>query len=198
MADSFATATNRALDAAYFPRQDFFYLAGNKSPGRATLVGAGTPRRWKKNSGYATSGASLVYQGNDLSEFSFEVYMWDRKLHVPQWNEFAKNVLAKPPPGVTADAYLIEHPALVFPPLNITAAVILDVSQPEQDDTGGWTVTIKFQEYAPPKTHEAKAVATPDVPNAPPKPADAAEQQIAQLSSQLNGLSSGNDKSGLF
>lgn len=137
------------LNAGTPPIQDFILLAGQKSPGRATVTSAGSPRTWDKQKGWGFSGATLIYTGDDLPDFDVVVDLWDQS-HWTQWNSFAR-VLEKSPTGIKPKALEIIHPLLNRAPLKITQVVIRDVTQFEQSAKGLWTCRIQLTAFRAPK-----------------------------------------------
>jgi hypothetical protein len=175
-----------------FPEQDYIILDGVKSPGRATISGAGKPREWDIRKGYGYSGATVTFTGEGLSKFEVLIELWLPK-HFAEWNRFSKHVLSKSPRrGVSgkSPSLKIEHPVLEMDPLKITDVVIEDVSQFEQDDEGMWSCKIKFIQYRAPLPALASAGApTPSVSATIPRTAeDAVEIEISRLTSQFNNL----------
>lgn len=194
---SAATALLRQND----PRVDYIILGGQKSPGRATVKGAGTPRDWDVQKGYGFSGAYVIFTGDNLARFSIEIYLWDFPKHWDDWAIFAKLLERSPAPAASATlgngtflpttkpkALSIVHPLLNMSPLKITAVVIEDVTQFEQDDTGGWTCEIKCLQFRAPKTALAKPDAATPAANQPVSAADVAEQQMAAVAAQNTDL----------
>jgi hypothetical protein len=135
------------LNGTSAPIQDFIILSGEVSPGTCEIVNAGSPRTWDKQKGWGYSGATLVYTGDDLSDFDVIVTLWEKGgQQWADWYKFAK-ILEKPPTGVRAKALEIVHPVLNRPPLKITQVVIRDVGQPVQSKTGLWTIRISMTAY---------------------------------------------------
>ncbi len=170
------------------PYQDYIMLGGQQSPGLATPVKAGSPRNWDKRAGYGLSGATLVYTGDDLSEFDVIIDLWE-DAHWSEWATFAKKVLTKPPIGTRPMALGIQHPLLSMAPLNITEVVVKDVYQFEQDEFGMWTGGIAFSVYRAPKPVLGKPLgAIPSVQKPIPTAHDAADVEISRLLTELKGL----------
>ncbi|MDX6479513.1 MAG: hypothetical protein QOG85_23 [Gaiellaceae bacterium] len=128
------------LNSATPPVQDFIILQGRRSPGRATITNAGSPRTWDKQKGWGMSGATLIYTGDDLSDFDVIIDIWE-KSHWGEWNDFAR-VLEKRSSGLGAKFLEISHPVLYRAPLRISQVAIRDVTQFEQSKTGLWTCRI--------------------------------------------------------
>lgn len=163
---------------------DFILLGGYKSPGLCDVSGAGSPRKWEQRPGYGLSGATVVFLGNQLSEFSIKFRLYgDPKVPDPdweQWNTFEAGVLMKAPTGKRPKALDIWHPALER--LKIKTVGVTDVGQPYQSDDGEWTIEVKFIQYAKPKITLAKpdgAKATPTDPY--DKVIDNLAGQVAEL-----------------
>lgn len=159
------------------PAEDFIILAGLRSPGVATIKGAGSPRKWDCQDGYGFSGGSTRFIGNKLAKFDVEIAIWD-PAHWVEWQAFS--VLLKKPAGGAVIPMVglgISHPLLNKAPLEITAVVVDDVSVFVQDEYGLWTCTIKFIEFARPKPALGKPLAEiPAASKAPPSAADKAIQ----------------------
>lgn len=179
------------LNAADFPAQDFIILGGQTSPGRATVVNAGSPRTYDKRKGYGFSGATLIFTGDDLNEFDVLIDLWlPDQFRV--WDDFAKKTLEKPPIGQRPKALDIKHPVLNRSPTKITSVVVLDVLGPEVDEDGLWTYRIKFSAFRAPlpalgKPNASIPSVTPKVPTAQ----DEAEKKIQQLLAQQKALGGG-------
>lgn len=134
------------------PIQNFILLNGDKSPGLATPVNAGSPRTWDEQKGWGFSGATLIFTGDGLSDVDVIIELWEMA-HWPAWDRFAR-ILEKSPIGVKPKALSIVHPLLNRAPLKITQVVILDVSQFEQGtgaSAGRWTCRIKFKVFGRPR-----------------------------------------------
>jgi hypothetical protein len=170
------------------PNQDFIVLNGLKSPGRARITGASDPRKWDKRQGYGFSGAFLVYVGDELPSFSVMIDLV-KPADFIAWATFAP-LLEKPKKGVRpTKALSIQHPLLRLAPLNITEAVVEDVSQFEVDDDGVYTCEIKFAKWGKPAPVLAKPTAAiPGVAAKVPVAKDAGEAAILSLLAQRNAL----------
>lgn len=176
------------LTGAEFPQQDYILLGGVKSPGRATILGAGSPRTWDVRQGYGYSGAVVVFTGDGLAKFDVRIDLWE-KSHFSEWARFAKVALEKAPMGLKPKAMDIAHPVLNMAPLKITSVVVEDVSQFEQDEEGMWSCTIKLLQYRAPKPALGKPLASiPNAPNVAPTAVDAAELEIKRLTAQFSAL----------
>ena len=170
------------LNGARFPVQDFVLLGGEKPPGRSYPMGAGSPRTWDKRKGYGFSGATLVFTGDDLSQFEIVVECWLQD-HFFEWDEFARKVLVKPPTGKRPTALDIAHPLVNGPPLLITSVVVLDVTQWEQDDDNLWTRSISVSAFRAPQPALGKPNAA--IPGVPKKVPTAADEMDAKIQAKL-------------
>lgn len=145
------------LNANAPPIQDFISLDGQRSPGRATIVGAGSPRKWDKPGGYAISGSQLLYIGDELPDFDVIIDLWESPRHWIEWNHFAH--VLEPYKRVAGAAKFLDivHPLLYRAPLRINQVVIRDVTQFEQSPKGLWTCRILMTAWkGEPKTAYAK------------------------------------------
>lgn len=176
------------LEQSVPPVQDYIILNGFRSPGKAIVAGATTPRKWDQRPGYGFTGATVFYTGQGLAEFTVTLELWDPR-EWQDWWAFAR-VLEKEPIGKRAAALKISHPLLTRAPLNITDVVVTDVSQWEQDDDGLWTCTISFLEYRPPKPAVGKPTAAiPDSPQGKVAAKTAIEIENEKLTKELADLS---------
>lgn len=162
---------------------DFITLAGMASPGIAYVEGAGTPRKWDKQQGYGTDGAFLKWTGDDLAEFTVRIECWLSE-HFLAWASF-RELVKKSPPNVQPKVLDIRHPQLED--CDIHAVVVLDVSQwVLSDDTGKWSVTIKFSVFRAAKPAIAAPKASIDKPDSPDDAKDAVDVQIQNLQNQFS------------
>ena len=180
-----------ALDDLY-PRQDYVIFPGGlKTPGVCEIIGLSSPRKWNVQQGYGLSGATTVYAGTDPIKFKIKVYMWTQ-LHVLAWEAIARLHLAKALPGLKPIALGISHPMLSFPPISVSSVVIEDVTALEQDEYGGFTVTISCLEWKKPLPALGKPLAAiPAADKAVPSAQDAADVAIQAKVAQLKGLVGG-------
>jgi hypothetical protein len=163
---------------------DVILLADEESPGIADVAGAGSPRMWDKRKGQGLSGSTLVFTGDDLSEFTV-VLRFTTPDHIDAWNDW-KRLVAKTQRGVRAKAIDIYHPALAD--VGIKSVVVLDVSQMEKEgDTGEQKVTIKFESQQKPLPAVGKADNSYTKPGEPTAK-DANEQAMQDLQKQAADL----------
>jgi hypothetical protein len=128
---------------------DWILLAGTVSPGIVSAVaGASNPRTWDEKKATGSSGATLTYQGDGLAKFGVKLSLWLPE-HFAEWDTF-KTLLV--PPTKDSRALDIWHPRLEQLPVPVTSVVVEECGSPEPaDDTGLWSVEIKFKEYRAPK-----------------------------------------------
>lgn len=173
---------------------DFILLGGVKSPGLCDVQGAANTRKWEQRPGYGMSGATSVYLGTALAEFSvkFRLYGDPHGAAGPdpdwvQWAIFESAVLMKPPAGTQPKALAIWHPALER--LKIKSVGVVEVGQSYQSDDGEWTIEVKFIEWNRPRITLAKPIAAKDA--APIDPGDRIINDLTQKI-QLEAAGSGN------
>ena len=122
---------------------DYFELAGQRSPGLATILGAGSPRGWDIRKGYGYSGAIIWFTGIGLAKFSAKIELYEAT-DWEDWHAF-KSLVKKPPLGVRPKALDIWHPLLED--LEIKSVVVEDLLQPVQTQPGVWEIQIKFLQH---------------------------------------------------
>lgn len=123
---------------------DVLLLGGIPAPGLWEIDGAGSPRKWETKSGTGTSGATTKYQGDDVPKFTARGTFYN-DFEIDYWDEVFAPLIEKPPPGTKPKALSVFHGALSR--LNITEAVVEDVSQLKQVADGIWQLEIKFIEF---------------------------------------------------
>jgi hypothetical protein len=166
---------------------DHVLLAGQKSPGLGTLVGASSPREWDERKGYGISGSFSVFRRRGLAHFALELRLYNDQDWADwhAWKPIVDKVPTRRGGGTNpASGYLkIQHP--ILEDLSITAVGVEDVGQPTQAEDGVWLVVIKFIEFRQPvfglaKPEGAKAV-----------PVDPYDAQLEKLTGQFNELADG-------
>jgi hypothetical protein len=155
-------------------------VAWQRSPGLATVTGAGSPRRWDQRQGYGLSGSFPVFFGTKLAEFDIELRLYTSD----DWADWASwsTLVAKGPVGRRPKALAIYHPWLAD--LDIGACVVTDVLQPVEIDNGGYLITIKCLQWRKPQIALSKPEAAKT--NASTDPIDA---KIEALTAQVQELS---------
>lgn len=125
---------------------DYVELAGQRTPGLAEIIGAGSPRQWDEARGPGLSGARLRFRGLRLSRFMIRIRLFTTQ-DFADWEAF-RSVVQRPPLGERPRAIDIVHP--ITTDAGINSVVVEDVSQMTQTDDGEWTIEIKLIEHRPP------------------------------------------------
>ncbi len=178
---------------------DTVWIGGQESPGICDVAGAGDPRKWDKQDGQGASGATLKFQGKDLSEFEIVFKFWLSE-HFEEWESFKRTLEASAAPPKTAKGFAlssngggkaleIRHPLLDG--CGIRAVVVRDVGQLTQTADGEWSVTIKLTAWRKPKPaggvpQGAKTKAGHILEELPPE--DEYDKKIDQLVKELGDL----------
>lgn len=133
---------------------DYAVLGGIPTPGLCIIKGASKVLGWDKRKGQGTSGASTVYTGDELTEFSMRLELYpgvrglDLRTQLDVIDQELLPVLAAASSGKSAvDFY---HPAVADPPVDVRAVVPVDLGQLEQEGDL-WTWTVKFLQFKKPK-----------------------------------------------
>lgn len=175
-----------ALVPPYDLMSDHFSVNNEQCPGKCVIHGAGTPREWDIRKGYGLSGATVVFMGNTVSRFDIDVTIFTQQ-DFDAWSAFYGKYLQKPDQGKYPRAVGIYHPQLAV--LGIGSMVVEDVTQFEQDDTGGWTCTIKCIEFKKPKPLILRPLGSiPGTGTKQPTAADKFDQELQDKQKQLQAL----------
>ena len=126
---------------------DSILLGDVKSPGVVKLTGHDRKINWDVKAGKGQSGASTTLKDVPLIEFTASFYLASDE-DIAEWVEFRSmvNLSVAGPKPKSMDVY---HPDLAAN--RIHSVVLASFGGVIHDGKGGQTVTIKFQEYAPPK-----------------------------------------------
>jgi hypothetical protein len=159
-------------------------LAGTRSPGKVTITGHDRKVDWDVKAGSGQSGASTTLKAIPPIEFTCAFYLVrDDSQAIDQVTEWAsfEDLINSTVNGSTPKALDIYHPDLAS--RGITSVVLASFGGVIHDGKGGQTVTVKFQEYKPPKpkggsASGSKAKAAANDPNA------AANAELAALTKQ--------------
>lgn len=166
--------------------QDYIYLGPAFSPGKCVIRGAGDPRKWDVVDGGGIDGASTKCMGKSPARFEVEFTLWTQE-HFALWEVFGRALFTS---KAMRMALGINHPLLRFPPLNISAVVVEDISQFEQSEEGLWTCVVKFLEFRRPKqigvVKPMAAIPAGETP--PPTPQSPEEVRIMQQLAEAKAL----------
>jgi hypothetical protein len=162
---------------------DVYLFEGRYSPGVTTLEGEGLQFDWEKKRGPGTTGATSKFNGTSLSTFQAKTLLWTPE-HFEQWEAFEAAMIVEP--GEKATAHDFYHPQTSR--VGIVAVTVLDVGLlvPE-DETGLWSVTVKFDQFRAPKPAVVK------VPDGSKSEKDGdeddpVERQIAEMTEEYREL----------
>lgn len=133
---------------------DYITLAGVRSPGLCDVAGAGTVPKWDEKPPTGASGATLVYTGDGLAEFTIAFRAWLPQ-HFTEWEAFFLPLVTKGPTDAKPQAKDISHPFL--DELGINSVVSNGTTQWTQVGAGMFERTTKFKQYREPKAAIAKA-----------------------------------------
>lgn len=171
--------------------QDYVLIMGTPTPGRATVIGGNSPRKWDERGGHGLAGASTIYTGDQLAKFKVQIDLWEPE-HFVLWKAFSP-IVKKPPKGVKPIALDVIHP--VLSDIDITQAVVVDRSQLTQIEDGLWSTTIDFLQYRKPMPVLAKPAQA--IPGASTSPAqDPPDPDIAAAMARNSSQKLTNDKLG--
>lgn len=132
---------------------DFPSIGGERSPLLVDTAGASSPREWEEKKAAGHSGATIVYNGDGLAEFTAIFYAWTPE-HFEAWAPFRQRHIAKPPGGAKPTAQDYAHPFLAE--LGIVAVVVKDESEWVQGEPGMFSKEVKFGQYREAEPAQAK------------------------------------------
>lgn len=158
---------------------DYVVVAGQRTPGLAEVVGAGSPRQWDERRGFDMTGATLRFRGKKLGRFSIKLTLATSE-EFAAWATFSRVVLALPARG--RGALTLVHP--ILNDWGIRSGVVEDVVQPTPDgDTGKYVVEIKMIERRPPAPAGSTTAGSVDSPAPNPLQAEI-ERNSARIATQ--------------
>jgi hypothetical protein len=161
---------------------DTVVIAGQTTPGVATITGCERLHKYDVVAGYGASGGATIYRGSPPIPFGIEI-----RLNTPEeyaaWGDFRNAVLKPPSVGPNSKALDVFHPFLAE--LGVSSCVIEKVSVPENDGTGVWTVKISAIEWRRLKLTLANPEAAKGKTEEPETPT---VKYINQLTNQLQRL----------
>lgn len=179
---------------------DALRIGGDYSPGVCVVRKAGIPVTWDKRKGYGFAGASLIYTGDDLSEFDVEFTM-TTQTQIEEWKVFAKKYFTKRASSPQNSVFLAtppRPPALgVYHPLlaevNINSIVFKHIHQFDQEaakaSPGKWIKVVEFYQYRAPKPLLGKpAGSTPAASKPKPTARDAVDLEQRAANQTVDAL----------
>lgn len=174
----------------------YLYLNATQVPGLVADCAGSNPRKWDKQDGKGQSGATVVYNGDGLAEFSAKVQLGWRipggdtpQQQFAAWESFKP--MLRPPTEKNPDALSIYYPNLMLLPVPIVAVVVKDVKGPKQVFDGIWEWEILFTQYRAAKKAGAKPAGAKTDGSGGTSTGDAADEMIDSLVSELTGSSTG-------
>lgn len=157
-------------------------LKGVQSPGRVTLSGHDRKHEWDVKFGPSMNGATTTLKGTPPIEFSASFYLLRDVTQgiddFATWDDFQK-LIESSLSGTKPKALDIYHPDLARN--DIKSVVKAIVGGMIYDGKGGATVSVKFQEYRPPKKKGGTPLGSQ---KSGPDPNADIKAQIARLTTQ--------------
>ncbi len=127
------------------PALNFVTVNGFPSPGKATITGAAIPWNYDVHPGYGLSGATTIFRGRGIAEFTLTIELWAPE-HFLAWPLFVK-LLEPPKPGLKL-VFEMQHPILAAQ--DIKSVVVKSLGALERQSNGIWKCTIQLMEWRPP------------------------------------------------
>lgn len=165
-------------------------LAGVSSPGKVTLSGHNRSVKWDVKTGPNLNGATTTFKGIPPVEFTATFYLVKDVAQgiddFAAWPAFAAAINSSIR-GTKPKALDIYHPDLAVN--DIRSVIKAEIGGVQHDGRGGQTITVKFQEYRPPK----KKSGSPQGSKAKPEddPNAAAKAELAALIQQYQQTPAG-------
>lgn len=122
-------------------------LGGYTSPGQCKLSGHDRKINWDVKAGSGQSGASTTLKDIPLIEFTVTLFLADKD-DFDAW-PFFRDLLLSTVNGPKPKALDVYHPDLATNEIN--SVVLSSIGGVVHDGKGGQTITVKLQEYKPPK-----------------------------------------------
>jgi len=176
MIDLFDPAVADALDA--------IVVSGRPSPGRCLVTGGGSPRKWDERNGVGLSGATIVFTGLGVAEFTTRL-LFSESAHLVAWDQW-KDIVAPPPQGQRPKILEVYHPLLEE--VGILGAGVTNRTQVTPlNDQGEWYVDITWKAYRKPLPQFGTASGAKTT-QYQQTAGDAGSQQVGALLKQLQTL----------
>lgn len=171
----------------------YLYLNQLQVPGLVADCAGSNPRKWDKQDGKGQSGATVVYNGDGLAEFSARIQIGWRGPSLPtpqqQWADWdAFKPILKPPTEKKPSALSIYYPNLMLLPVPVVSVVVLDVIGPKRVHAGVHEWEIKFRQFRAPKPAGAKPSGAKADGSGGPAVEDEADKMINDLTKELEDL----------
>jgi hypothetical protein len=164
---------------------DGITLGGIQSPGKVTLSGHDRKVNWDVKAGSGQSGATTTLKDIPPIEFTATFYLVrddaqgiDDLTDWPAFRELINSTIA----GTKPKALDIYHPDLAAN--GIKSVVLGSFGGTVHDGKGGQTITVKLQEYKPPKPKGGSPNGSKTNAKAPADPNAAANAQLAALTAE--------------
>ncbi len=126
---------------------DSIIMSGFTTPGVVTLTGHDRGIKWDVQEGHGLSGATTTLKSVPPVEITAKFYLADQD----EFNAWARidTLIRSTVAGAKPKALDVYHPDLAAN--GITSVVLSSFGGVVHDGKGGQTITVKFQEYKPPK-----------------------------------------------
>ncbi len=126
---------------------DFIIIAGETTPGVVKLTGHDRKVSWDVKTGAGQSGATTTLKDIPPIEFTAAFYLVSQE-EIDAWAAI-DTLIRSTVAGAKPKALDVYHPDLATN--GITSLVLASFGGVVHDGKGGQTITVKFQEYKPPK-----------------------------------------------
>lgn len=160
---------------------DSIELGGVRSPGQVQSI-SGHDRKinWDVKAGAGQKGATTTLKDIPPLEFAVSFYLADAA-DQEAWPDFA-TLITSTISGATPKALDVYHPDLAAN--DILSVVLANFGGVVHDRKGGQTITVKFQEYKPPKPKGGSPSGSSAKKPTAPDPNAAANAELAALTEQ--------------
>lgn len=171
-------------------------IAGILIPGQSEVTGVRTINNFDYWRGYGITHPILIFKGREVKQFTLELRFWE-EIDLDIYQKNVEPLLLKLPiEKRRADglfdlvAYDFSHPHTNSQ--GIRSVCMGEIPQLEQTDDGLWSVKlVLFPFWGQPKQQAAKPIASGDDK---PKPEDARDKVILQLSDQISQVGKSLEK----
>lgn len=164
-----------------------FRINGISLPGIATVSGCVSASKLDVRNGTGTSGATVVYQGDEPKAFTVELHLLEPDDYDAWLTGPGRTVLLTPPTGKNPKSFSVDHPACQE--CGITSCIKAEVGQGERQDDLSYKVKISLQPTPPPKPASGTPKGSPTQGGSNDAPS-AADALIKSLGDQITKLTS--------